>query len=137
MASTLAAIHSTPVEDFYVVPSENLADGAVGFRILVNPLVWWMWVAGPVLVLGTVVSLWPERSRQRVPAPISRRGGHATHSRLGVGRYGDFDWRNPGYSECGGDALPLLQMALREESRRCLRQRCPCTRGCGEQSTAP
>ena len=48
MASTRAAIRSTPVEDFYVVPSENREDGAVGFRILVNPLVWWMWVAGPV-----------------------------------------------------------------------------------------
>ena len=66
MASTLAAIRSTPVEDFYVVPSENLPDGSVGFRILVNPLVWWMWVAGPVLIIGTVVSLWPEGSRQRV-----------------------------------------------------------------------
>jgi cytochrome c-type biogenesis protein CcmF len=53
------------VEDFYVVPSENLADGAVGFRVLVNPLVWWMWVAGPVLLLGTVIALWP----QRRPAP--------------------------------------------------------------------
>ena len=75
MASTLAAIHSTPVEDFYVVPSENLADGAVGFRVLVNPLVWWMWVAGPVLVLGTVVSLWPERSRERAAAPVPAPSG--------------------------------------------------------------
>ena len=66
MASTLAAIRSTPVEDFYVVPSENLPDGSVGFRILVNPLVWWMWVAGPVLIVGTVIALWPEGSRQRV-----------------------------------------------------------------------
>ena len=70
MASTLAAIRSTPVEDFYVVPSENLPDGSVGFRILVNPLVWWMWVAGPVLILGTVVSLWPEKARE--PVTVSR-----------------------------------------------------------------
>jgi cytochrome c-type biogenesis protein CcmF len=69
MASTLAAIRSTPVEDFYVVPSENLPDGSVGFRILVNPLIWWMWVAGPVLVLGTVVALWPQRTRETVRAP--------------------------------------------------------------------
>ena len=69
MASTLAAIRSTPVEDFYVVPSENLPDGSVGFRILVNPLIWWMWVAGPVLVLGTVISLWPERRRETALAP--------------------------------------------------------------------
>ena len=66
MASTRAAIRSTPVEDLYVVPSENLTDGSVGFRILVNPLIWWMWVAGPVLLLGTVVALWPQPSR--VPA---------------------------------------------------------------------
>ena len=71
MASTRAAIRSTPVEDFYVVPSENLPDGDVGFRILVNPLIWWMWVAGPVMVLGTVIALWPEPSR--VPVPSAQR----------------------------------------------------------------
>ena len=70
MASTLAAIRSTPVEDFYVVPSENLPDGSVGFRILVNPLIWWLWVAGPVLVLGTVVSLWPDRRRETAQVPL-------------------------------------------------------------------
>ncbi len=69
MASTRAAIRSTPVEDLYVVPSENLPDGSVGFRILVNPLMWWMWVAGPVMLLGTVVALWPQPSL--VPAPTT------------------------------------------------------------------
>ncbi|MAW72581.1 MAG: cytochrome C biogenesis protein [Acidimicrobiaceae bacterium] len=69
MASTRAAIRSTPVEDLFVVPSENLPDGSVGFRILVNPLIWWMWVAGPVLILGTLVSLWPQQVRTTVPAP--------------------------------------------------------------------
>ena len=73
MASTLAAIRSTPVEDFYVVPSENRPDGAVGFRILVNPLVWWMWAAGPVLIVGTVVSLWPERRRERAAVGLAVR----------------------------------------------------------------
>ncbi len=70
MASTRAAIRSTPVEDFYVVPSENRDDGAVGFRILVNPLVWWMWVAGPVMILGTVVALWPSRAPVRRPVVV-------------------------------------------------------------------
>lgn len=72
MASTRAAIRSTPVEDFFVVPSENLPDGSVGFRILVNPMIWWMWVAGPVLVLGTVIALWPQPAREtsRAPAPV-------------------------------------------------------------------
>ncbi|MCI0782403.1 MAG: heme lyase CcmF/NrfE family subunit [Chloroflexi bacterium] len=69
MAATRAAIRSTPVEDLFIVPSENLADGSVGFRILVNPLIWWMWVAGPVMVLGTVVALWPQPSPSRVMVP--------------------------------------------------------------------
>ena len=73
MASTNAAIRSTPVEDLYIVPSENLANGGVGFRILVNPLIWWMWVAGPVMVLGTVITLWPERSRVSSPVTNPRR----------------------------------------------------------------
>ena len=75
MASTRAAINSTPVEDFYVIPSEILDDGSVGFRVFVNPLVWWMWIAGPVLLLGTAIALWPQRSpvlaRLRGPAPRS------------------------------------------------------------------
>ena len=71
MASTRAAIRSTPVEDFYVVPSENREDGAVGFRILVNPLVWWMWVAGPVMILGTLIALWPARAPVRRPVTVA------------------------------------------------------------------
>ncbi|MSQ22032.1 MAG: heme lyase CcmF/NrfE family subunit [Dehalococcoidia bacterium] len=59
-AATRAAIRSTPVEDLYIVSSESLADGRVAFRIQVNPLVWWMWIAGPLLILGTVVSLWSQ-----------------------------------------------------------------------------
>ena len=79
MASTRAAIRGGPVEDLYIVPSENLPDGSVGFRILVNPLMWWMWVAGPVLILGTVIALWPQPVRQtagaasRIPTPLRQR----------------------------------------------------------------
>ena len=73
MASTSASIRSTPVEDLYIVPSENLPDGSVGFRILVNPLMWWMWVAGPVMLVGTVIALWPQRVRAPAPVPIPGR----------------------------------------------------------------
>ena len=70
IAATKAAIRSTPIDDLYIVPSENLENGSVGFRILVNPLIWWMWVAGPVLMLGTLVSLWPSPARQTARAPV-------------------------------------------------------------------
>ena len=66
-----AAIHSTPLEDVYVIPNDFFPDGTVGFRILVNPLVMWMWIAGPVMVLGTLIALWPARQRVRAPAHVS------------------------------------------------------------------
>ena len=78
MAATTAAIRSTPVEDLYVVPSENLPDGSVGFRIMVNPLIWWMWVAGPVMMVGTVVALWPQKIRAPAPVPSQRRLARGT-----------------------------------------------------------
>ena len=64
-----AAIRSTPLEDVYIIPNDFFPDGTVGFRILVNPLIMWMWVAGPVMVLGTLIALWPGRRASRAPAP--------------------------------------------------------------------
>ncbi len=61
MASVRAGIRSTPVEDLYIVPSDFLEDGRVVLRISINPLAWWLWVAGPVFVLGSIFALWPNR----------------------------------------------------------------------------
>ena len=74
MSSTQAAIRSTPVEDLYVVPSSLQEDGSAGFRIFVNPMIWWIWVAGPVMVLGTVIALWPQRApvTSTVRTPVAR-----------------------------------------------------------------
>ncbi len=69
VAATRAAIRSTPVEDFYIVPSEFGENGTAVFRVYVNPLVWWMWVAGPLFVLGAVLALSPRR-RPPVPATL-------------------------------------------------------------------
>lgn len=66
VAATRAAIRSTPFEDFYIVPSEFTESGAAVFRVYVNPVVWWMWAAGPLFILGTLLALSPRRR----PAPI-------------------------------------------------------------------
>ena len=69
IAATRGAIRSTPIEDFYIVPSQTSEDGQGVFRVLINPLVWWMWVSGPVMVLGVGLALFP----QRKPALVSVR----------------------------------------------------------------
>ena len=74
MLSTRAGIRSTPVEDLYIIFSELQPDGqSAAFRLLVNPLIWWMWLAGPFVILGTVVALWPARQRAVavVPSPVA------------------------------------------------------------------
>lgn len=62
MSSTKAAIRTTAIEDLYIIPGEFLDDGAAIFRILINPLVIWMWIAGPILMLAVLVTLWPQRN---------------------------------------------------------------------------
>ena len=68
MGATRAAIRSTPIEDFYIVPSEFGEDGRAVFRVYLNPMVWWMWAAGPILLLGTLLAISPRR--QPAPAPV-------------------------------------------------------------------
>ena len=77
MTSSRAAIRSTPVEDLYIVTSETLEDGRVAARVLVNPLVWWMWWAGPLMILGALVALWPERLPSISRSSILRDTPHA------------------------------------------------------------
>ena len=67
IAATRGAIRSTPVEDFYIVPSEFDDEGRAVFRVMINPLVWWMWVSGPLMVAGVLLALSP----QRQPAPAA------------------------------------------------------------------
>tara|TARA_Y100000590_G_scaffold92386_1_gene104429 strand:+ start:3671 stop:5431 length:1761 start_codon:yes stop_codon:yes gene_type:complete len=62
VGATKAAIWSTPLEDFYIVPSRFDEDGRGVFRVHIFPLVWWMWASGPVLVLGILVAISPRRS---------------------------------------------------------------------------
>ena len=72
IAATRGAINSSIIEDFYLVPSEFGDNGRGVFRVLINPLVWWMWASGPVLVIGTVISLIPRGRRHKIPALSSK-----------------------------------------------------------------
>ncbi len=75
MLSTRAAIRSTPVEDLYILYSDAGPDGRVAaFRLLVNPLVWWMWAAGPLFIAGTMLAISPRRRTTRIPRMVTRSG---------------------------------------------------------------
>lgn len=58
--STEVAIRSDIREDVYLVYAGSVqgTEEAV-YRITINPLVWWVWYGGAVLVLGGIISMWP------------------------------------------------------------------------------
>ncbi len=58
--STEAAIESGLREDIYIVYAGSVegTEEAV-YRFTLNPLVWWLWFGGVVLVIGGVVTMWP------------------------------------------------------------------------------
>jgi cytochrome c-type biogenesis protein CcmF len=62
-AATEVDIHSTLKEDLYVILAGYEGETAT-FKVLVNPLVVWIWIGGGVMGLGTIVALFPDRRRR-------------------------------------------------------------------------
>ena len=58
---TEVALRSTLKEDLYVVLTQYSEDGLATFKVVVSPLIMWMWLGGVVLVIGTIVAMWPGR----------------------------------------------------------------------------
>ena len=56
-------LYMRPLEDLYVVLN-GWENGTVTVSIFINPLTMWLWIGGIVLILGTLISLWP-RPRPR------------------------------------------------------------------------
>jgi len=71
-ATTDVALRSTPRDDLYVILAGWTQDGRATLRLLVNPLVSWMWAGGLVVTLGAVIAMIPERRAVPEGAPAFR-----------------------------------------------------------------
>jgi cytochrome c-type biogenesis protein CcmF len=68
--STKVGLRSAPLEDLYVVLAGWDGDGPtarISLAVFVNPLVSWIWTGGLVVLLGTMIAMWP------APQPVARR----------------------------------------------------------------
>ncbi|MDO8671548.1 MAG: heme lyase CcmF/NrfE family subunit [Dehalococcoidia bacterium] len=71
--ATEVAIRTTLKEDLYVILEDAGADGSASFKVVINPLVVWLWIGGGVLLVGTVIAFWPEaKARRRVVVEVER-----------------------------------------------------------------
>ncbi len=75
--STEAGIHSGVLLDLYIVFAGAIAgtEEAV-YRFTINPLVWWVWYGGVVLVFGGAVTMWPGGGPTKA-APRRRVAGYS------------------------------------------------------------
>jgi cytochrome c-type biogenesis protein CcmF len=62
-------LRMTLTEDVYVVLNGwEDSGGNATFTIYINPLTIWMWIGGIVLVIGTLIAVWPHPVRRTVQA---------------------------------------------------------------------
>lgn len=59
---TEVALRSTYRDDLYVILSDH-NDTQASFRVLINPMVSWIWAGGVVVFLGSVIIMMPGRKR--------------------------------------------------------------------------
>ncbi|KKM11283.1 cytochrome C biogenesis protein [Clostridiales bacterium PH28_bin88] len=66
--STEVGILGSLTEDFYVILSTWDKNGTEAtFKVIINPMVAWVWIGGYILVIGTVFAVWPGRGSQLGP----------------------------------------------------------------------
>ena len=75
MQSTEVGIHSRAFEDLYVTLADADLEGVIGrndpeaqsatFAFMIKPLVGWIWAGLFILILGSIIGLWPSAERVR------------------------------------------------------------------------
>ena len=71
-STTEVALYSKPLEDLYVVFAGVSNDGKrYEITAHLNPLVWWVWFGAAVMVVGTLITLLPDRRISFATAQLS------------------------------------------------------------------
>ena len=74
--TTEVAMHRTAAEDLYItLGNYDLADGSAMVKVVINPLVDWIWFGFMLLAFGTGIALLPEAVLDRVLARSPQRTG--------------------------------------------------------------
>ena len=64
--ATEVGIRSTLKEDVYVILADyDVSEQIATVSVLINPLVLWIWIGGAIMVIGTIISMSPDKKRRR------------------------------------------------------------------------
>ncbi len=67
------AIRQTLKEDLYIIFASWDEENRASLKVLVNPLIAWIWIGGIVMVIGTLIAVGPSRIKARVEGPQRKR----------------------------------------------------------------
>ena len=82
--TTEVAIRRSPAEDLYItLGNYDLADGTATLKLVVNPLVNWIWFGFMLLAFGTGIALLPEALLEKLTARVPQRSGAGTSGAAG------------------------------------------------------
>ena len=65
--SNEVAVHTDwlRAQDLFVIGDQFNKDGSVVLKVLVNPLVPFVWLAGVLFLVGALIAMWPDPREQR------------------------------------------------------------------------
>lgn len=63
---TRVAIRSSFKEDLYIILAGYEKDGQATFKVVVNPLVIWIWIGGTIIAFGSLIILIPDRKGRSI-----------------------------------------------------------------------
>ena len=66
MPNSEVAIRSTLKEDLYVIFAALNDDNSAAIKVLINPLVIWLWIGGFIMGIGTIIAMWPDRREKKL-----------------------------------------------------------------------
>ena len=81
--TTEVALRTRLWGDLYIILAGFETSKIATFKVFINPLVAWMWIGGLIIVMGTIIAIWPER-RTFVTAPRRVADAQVSRSARGV-----------------------------------------------------
>jgi cytochrome c-type biogenesis protein CcmF len=70
---TRVSVFSNTKQDLYVILSGIDKKDRAGFKLIINPLMQWMWIGGYIIAFGALIVLWPDALEKKRLAMIYAR----------------------------------------------------------------
>jgi len=62
-------VRTTPLEDLYIILAGfDSKAGTATLKVIINPLIVWLWIGFAILIVGTLIAVFPDPREERAMA---------------------------------------------------------------------